>query len=443
MPPNLFSIDKLVINNPKRYAELSAASESRLFPYYAGYSNSFAEQILATLPLKPKSLVFDPWNGSGTTTLVANKLGHNVLGLDLNPVMVIVAKAGMLSPLEAPGLESIATFLMKQSKSKAVSRIEFCKDDPLLIWLSPRSVEVVRTIEFTINHVFISNTKYIKLNANDALEKVSPLAAFLYVALFRTVRRLLCDFIPSNPTWTKKPSCLHQRKRPTEEKIFQIFISEIHSLIETMNYAPNPKKIPKAGNVALRIGNAEKVPLLNKTVDAIVSSPPYCTRIDYAVATAIELAILRFNLNEFDVLRRSLTGTSTVEKNYHSINQSWGDTCLRFLDQVHSHSSKASRTYYFKNHLQYFNSLSNSIQEIQRVLKPSGYCVLVVQDSHYKEIHNDVPSIAAEMAVHSGMKLVRRDNFSTVRSMVGINGHAKKYLPHRNTSESVLCFQAN
>ena len=38
-------------------------------------------------------MILDPWNGSGTTTYAASQLGYTSRGLDLNPVMNIVARA--------------------------------------------------------------------------------------------------------------------------------------------------------------------------------------------------------------------------------------------------------------------------------------------------------------------------------------------------------------
>ncbi|MDB5801274.1 MAG: hypothetical protein JWL63_2213 [Rhodocyclales bacterium] len=392
-----------------------------------------------TMPLKPNSLIFDPWNGSGTTTQVANQLGHDAFGLDLNPAMVIVAKAGMLSPLEEPSLLAIAKLLAEQVGSVSVCATDNTVD-PLLTWLTPLSVNYIRSIENAINHGFISNNRYIKLDTNEALDRVAPIAAFFYVALFGTVRRLLGQFIPTNPTWIKKPRDSANRKRPSGKAILDTFVLEVQRLIDKKIW--HREKDPKNKNsIHLKIGNAENIPLKDETVDAIISSPPYCTRIDYAVATSIELAILRFDLHEFDTLRRNLTGTSTVERVTKKTDARWGKTCATFLDQLYHHPSYASKTYYFKNHLQYFESLAHSIHEIRRTLKPKGHCVLVIQDSHYKEIHNDVPNIAIEMAAFSGLKLVRRENFSAARSMVGINGRAQKYLRHRDTVESVLCFQ--
>ena len=44
-----------------------------------------------------------------------------------------------------------------------------------------------------------------------------------------------------------------------------------------------------------------------------------------------------------------------------------------------------------------------------------GRAVLVVQDSYYKDVHNDLPTITAEMAQSVGLKLQRREDFRLQR----------------------------
>jgi hypothetical protein len=158
------------------------------------------------------------------------------------------------------------------------------------------------------------------------------------------------------------------------------------------------------------------------------------------VATSIELAVLQFNAEAFNSLRRQLTGAATVSLVSKGVDERWGHACVQFMTKLYNHPSKASKGYYYKNHLQYFDSIFRSIQEISRVLRSGGFCALVAQDSHYKEIHNDVPSIMVEMAAHCGMLLLRRDDFISGRSMVTINKKSKNYIPSRQVTESVLCF---
>ncbi len=429
------SFGNLNIVNPKQRNGCTTLDE-RLFPYYAGYSKRFTEQLLHSMSLDKGTTILDPWNGSGTTTDVAATLGLRGIGFDLNPVMVVAAKASHVSPIDACSLIPLAQTLIEHAEE----RTEELENDPLCQWLMPSSARYIRQLEVEVSHTLISNNAYLPLITRDALNQLSALGAFFYVVLFRITRRLLNDFVPTNPTWVKKPSSLRQRKRPSNLIIRHLFIEEVRCLAEQLLHS-NLVKPEGFSNVAIGLGNAEALACESSSVDTIVSSPPYCTRIDYAVATAIELAVLRFDESLFNRLRRSLMGTSTVESSIEQIGKNFGGACERFLEAMRQHTSKASATYYFKNHFQYFSALNNSIGELTRVLKKNGSCFLVIQDSYYKDLHNDVPLIASEMAANYGLSLRRRVDFSSTRSMADVHPHAKKYAPKRNVVESVLCFE--
>lgn len=78
------------ISNPKLLTNKNNGDE--WYNYYAGFSDSFVREILKSLELPQEAIIRDPWNGSGTTTLNCALAGYNVIGIDLNPVMNIIAK---------------------------------------------------------------------------------------------------------------------------------------------------------------------------------------------------------------------------------------------------------------------------------------------------------------------------------------------------------------
>lgn len=430
-------LNGLKISNPKRHLDPIEAQEARLFPYYAGFSMLFAEQSLRTLGLQEGAIVFDPWNGSGTTTDAAGKCGLAAIGVDRNPAMVVVAKARHVSPLDVSSLVPLSHAILERADVDAGLYIE---GEPLAEWLAPHAAASVRAIEAEIHRALVSHDTYRSLTSSESLATITPLAAFFYVALFRTTRRFLSDFIPSNPTWTKSPETPANRKRPTPEAIKRLFLGEVHGLALRIQDGQTLFS-EEAGAVSIRLANAEQLPLAASSIDAVLTSPPYCTRIDYAVATSIELALLRLDEEEFDSLRRTLTGTLTVERDQIEADVNWGAKCMGFLNDVYNHESKASKTYYYKNHTQYFRSLYNSLGELSRVLQTKSPCIFVVQDSYYKEIRNDIAGIISEMAENQGLWLKRQEDFSASRSMVGVNSRARKYLDKRSTIESVLCFE--
>jgi len=84
--------------------------------------------------------------------------------------------------------------------------------------------------------------------------------------------------------------------------------------------------------------------------------------------------------------------------------------------------------------------MSRSLSNLVKGLKRNGVAVLVVQDSFYKDQHNDLPTIICEMAEAQGLALARRKEFYLRRTMAGINPRARVYRASFDAVESVLCF---
>ena len=173
-----------------------------------------------------------------------------------------------------------------------------------------------------------------------------------------------------------------------------------------------------------------------------MGSPPYCTRIDYAIATLPELSILGCSdKRDLKKLRDTMIGTPTMRSEFSKTSADWGRTCLRFLKNVKSHSSKASDTYYSTYFVQYFASLWNSLSELDRVLRPGAPCALVVQDSYYKEVHNNLPRIVSEMARSHGWELQDRMNFKIVSTKASMHEKSRRYRSDFKATESLLLFR--
>jgi hypothetical protein len=118
----------------------------------------------------------------------------------------------------------------------------------------------------------------------------------------------------------------------------------------------------------------------------------------------------------------------------------WGKTCNTFLTELRNHRSKASSGYYLKTHLDYYYKLYRSLGAIASALKNEGLAILVVQDSHYKEIHNDLPAIVTEMAATYSLNLIRRDDFKLARTRAASHPHSRAYKSTSRAVEAVLCF---
>ena len=411
-----------MIKNPKRSTD-SVEGKISWYEYYAGYSHSFTKSVLDSANISSSSIVLDPWNGAGTTTLISSLEGYKSIGVDLNPVMNVIAKAK-----QAPR-KDIEYAISDSFTLTARYQVKQIEGDPLLSWMTKSSVASIRKVEKFI----LKGKKY--SSAINKAKALSYMQCIQYVALFNAVRYFLAEFIPTNPTWIKKANDDAQKIDFSWVDFKKKFQFNVSKLSDKPDVLPSDKHHISA---SLLISSSSKLPLDNNSVDLVLSSPPYCTRIDYAVATLPELSILSAGgEKEIDSIRRSLMGSTTVPKNVPE-NISLGSACDSFLNSVKQHPSKASGTYYYKNFFQYFYELLQSVKEVVRVLKPKGKCYLVVQDSYYKDIHCDLAGIIVDMFHLNSAVHVTHHNFQAQNNMANINSKSNRYRANVIPIETVL-----
>lgn len=430
-----------IISNPK--IEHSAALRGEAwYEYYAGYSPAFVSDAIGLLDPPPNGRILDPWNGSGTTTFVARKKGLRVAGFDINPALVLVAKGRLVDGDVLPSIPPLtADIIRKASRLRGVSPDG--RNDPLRRWFGPTSARSIRAIDHAIQRLLIEPDTYSPLASRGDLKDVSSLASFFFVALFRTVRMFLRKFTSSNPTWVKAPATPRQRIKPYRSSIHAAFRDSVETL--TAHLATRAVSAAESPDSSLlSVAPSELIPLEAGVVDVVLASPPYCTRIDYAVATLPELAVLGIgSKNELKSLRDKMIGTPTIRGENLKIRPEWGTTSRGFLNRVRRHQSQASGTYYLKYYLQYFESLYDSLRETSRVLSSSGRCGLVVQDSFYKEIHLDLQGVVNEMATEVGLRHEQSVDFEVPRTKAAIHVGARKYRDYFGATESLLVFSSS
>jgi hypothetical protein len=430
--------ENLTIPSPKQ-SRSSRRGWDAFFPYYAGYPSSFASAVISSAGLDPSAVVLDPWNGSGTTTQVASKLGFRAIGCDINPVMVIVSRARCLLPADGDSIEPIAKKVIRQASTATANVAD---DDFLLGWFDTESAVSIRCIEASVREHLLG--AWTLRPDGTHFECMSSLAATFYVALFLTCRSLVSSFQSSNPTWLR-------RRRTGEAQIsvdrctilnaFKGCLDAMSSHLAVGSSEP-ALELREQGTIDIHLTDSTKLALPEVSVDFVLTSPPYCTRIDYTAATRIELAVIAPLLNmTTSELSRQMIGSTRVPVNEIKPDPRWGNTCTIFLAAVKSHTSKASSGYYLKTHLDYFEKLSSSINRVRAAMKPGAMAVFVVQDSYYKDVHNDLPTIVSEMGTLSGLAFLGAKEFRLARSMSGVNPYTRTYKRRTGAVEKVLCFK--
>ncbi len=403
-------------------------------PYYAGYAERFVDSAIDYLNLNTSKLILDPWNGSGTTALVAARHRIRSIGLDVNPVMNIfsMSKAGVILNNKTLIIEIAGEI----TKSLISSPYKILNDDPLLDFMSPSLCSGVKTLYELIDSCEVPLPK-LKHGIKNTLKKTTkdhqnPLRDFLVTSLFIAARQTAGYKGGSNPTWVKT---LEHKPVIRKNSLANVFLKKVQ---EMMNDISNAYIRPcnEVEHLAIR-GDSREIPLKDYSVDAVITSPPYLTRVDYAMSTRPELLIIGDEINLRQTRELTMGAPVIVDKTIQA-NPLWGESCNILLNVVENHSTKASRSYYLPNMLQYFRDAEFSLKEIVRVMKDGGKALVVVQSSYFKEHEIPLGKIYIEMCEELPVKasIVYRD---TVRGhMAHVNTKSTQYKKNKVFYEDVI-----
>jgi tRNA G10 N-methylase Trm11 len=402
------------------------------FPYYAGYSPTFVREALTGLGVQPGWTVLDPWNGAGTTTAVADGLGCDAVGLDINPVAALVAAARLERSANTSHAGGLADQLLNVADRNSV---ELVHDDPLLEWLSARVTRRYRSIEGAVL-ALLGTKEGIRVNLHE--KTPPPFAAFFILCLVRAAKRFARMKGNSNPTWITP-----ERRGDTRPETFdRAFLSMVAACAADAERAARDRSSTRSTVSAVSLADARSLSLEDASVDAVVTSPPYCTRIDYFRATAFELAALGIGDDgeRYRLLRSSAMGTNLMRSARPDLDaQPRGVQML--LSCIQKHPSKASGSYYYKHYAQYFDDAIRSVAEIRRVLKPGGTALLVVQSSYYKDIPVPLGDLYAALGENLGLQSRVVLRVPVRRVLATINPRAMHHEAERRYSEDVVALQ--
>lgn len=420
------------ISSPKR----RPGEKSDWYGYYAGFSAEFVrDTLLALAPVSTGSdpiRVLDPWNGSGTTTAIAAAQGYETIGLDRNPSLVTIAKARHLSlgsVLES--LDPLLSEIVAVAKGLTRRVRDNADREELGLWFDDTSGARIRAAERAIHKILVDeNSPEIVAEPVDS-DLLTPLASFFYCVLFTAVRQLTAPFRTTNPTWIRGARRDQDRLTVDWTKLERLLSKAAADLSARLATAQNDEPAP----FRLFEGSAENF-ALDSPVDLVLTSPPYCTRIDYVVATKPELLLLGNDADDIERLRRQMLGTPLTEAGL-SVEPKWGSSANQFVEKASSHDSKAANTYYRNYYLAYLSDLYMSLEAICKATKTTGKIALVVQDSYFKEIRFDLPKVVSEMGESLGRPSERLD-FHVNRTKAAINPGSRAYRQTFSATESLV-----
>lgn len=397
-------------NAPSDQLLPSAKRESRRpidarHDYYAGYSQSFVHAAIEALGLRRGCAVLDPWSGSGTTGAVAQRVGLKSFCVEINAVTAHLALGNLaLSSLAAEALDEVFATVVAVNQQLKRDGGEVSGE------------KILSALQNDISPAISLAWRGKKLSTLSP-----PFALSLSLAL-RAYRKSAGALNSKNPSWGGTAQVTVQS---------ETFAA---SLVRELETAREAAKLAREPTTALQIvGDSRRLPFPNEVFDAIITSPPYLTRIDYVKSTAAEIEWL-YGSDQVRIAREDNMGAPVIRKSIAAKNWPKASLVADFVAQISAHSSYAAQSYYLKTFLQYFEDMTTSLREIHRVLKPNGVALLVVQNSYFKEIEIPLGELYVDLwnrlfgageivSRHDVPKSMLQLNRRAISSRLGLNLH--------------------
>jgi hypothetical protein len=356
------------------------------------YSGKFIPQIAArviNMLSKPGDFVLDPYCGSGTVLVEAALAGRRALGIDLNPLAVLIAQT-KVSPVSRTVLNSL-----RQLMREAVDRLE--PDDVRSLFVA--LPEAASNLSGMAQDVRRSDPWFSKWFQPEVLHDLFAIEREIQKIDDRRVRNIaltaFSDILrKSSNAHSGYPNVMFDKDAPEKARPGRAFLrtlDRVCSMVESLSAVS-----ANWNDVRAKLGTATATELPENSVDLIVTHPPYIGSIPYAEYGSLSLKWLGVDPKSLD---RELTGGKRQSR----------DVVLRFRE-----------------------AYGKMLVESHRVLCSGGHAFLMVGNPVVRGNIVDLAEMTVDLAHAAGFTLAAR----TERR--AINRRANKM-----GGEHLLFFQKN
>lgn len=368
--------------------------------------HAYPARLLANIPAfflssnefcPPGGVVVDPFSGSGTVLLEAVLSGRLAIGADSNPLARLISST-KATPVEPARLKRAAQRLAERIPEEGPRKLPDVIN--LEHWFLPRVARDLSRILVGINSLRSPDVRrffYTSLSA--CIKEVSLADPRLSVP----VR------LRSNPY--RRDHWLHDA---TQERIrwlrrldtVRVFFERLNKNIEMMELfwssLPAGELIGLCDDARALTLNGKRQPIHSRSVDLVITSPPYVGAQKYIRASSLSLTWL--GLCDRSGLRPLETKNIGREHYRHS---EYDD---RLVATGVASADRLLRDVWKENKLRahiagnYLKEMAAALEEIARVLKVGGHLVLVVGEGTVCQRRFRTPAYLTELAEKAGLR---------------------------------------
>lgn len=391
--------------------------------YPAHKIHAFAAKFPPQLPrlfirelTQPGEYVLDPMSGSGTTLVESILSERNSIGIDLDPLAVMIAHV-KTTTLNLPRCVQIGEEVLQEARTELQSFTQSKLDEMYSsqaiaffdYWFEKHTIQELASLVRAIRRI-----------------QDSKINTFLQVVFSSVI-------ITKNGALTRARDLAHSRphrdlNRKVDQSAFDAFAKRLHFTIESLDSIANISA--RAEVVRAKV---QSLPLQDNSVELIVTSPPYAANaIDYMRGHKFSLIWLGYDPKLLTDIRKSYIGSELRATNLNFPSETANHI-------IHTLGLKAAQRAGVVAH--YYREMETALREMLRVLAHERAAVLVVGSSIIQGIDIKAPTVLSEIAASVGFKVVgvaRREILRDARMMPTSHNSTKNGIEARMHEEGVI-----
>lgn len=366
--------------NPQKWIEEWDFKTYQTKTYTHGFHNypaMFIPQVARKLILafsKEGDLVCDIFCGSGTTLVESSLLNRNSIGIELNPLAVLIARAKTTAIDPKTLLEKLKVIVKNYQQAVNIEPPQFYNID---FWFNKKAKNDLARLRYAILNISEENIRNFFLLPFSEVVRMASLTRHNEFKLFRSPDKLTDKF---------KPEVLNEFIKLCEKNI--LGMKEYVRDVLPQTYS------------RIIMGDATKdngIP--HNSVDFIITSPPYGdsrTTVAYGQFSRLSsqwLDLLPQNIKDID--KELIGGKNNVDIKDPIMKQS---STLRYsIDAIAEKDIKRA-----KDVLSFYIDLNKTLKQAYNILKPKKYFCLIVGNRTVKEVLLKTDAIICELGENIG-----------------------------------------
>lgn len=374
----------------------------RWYPFVEGYSKEFIDDILSELTYTPKC-VLEPFCGSGTTPVELQLRGIKCHSFEVSPFMYLLATTKMCANYKSTELQNII-----ESLKTALARVPVQIRDYEKIPFGPTVVNTGKLKKYNFHDSAIDGLLDIRyvIKKNVKEERYGNLCLVA-----------LASIIMESSNMFRNGKCLSYRKGwqdkvLTRQQVHESFLKKLSTEIleDILSYQQGTKQTLATSNGQLCYYGDVRVNIRqieDKSIDLIITSPPYLNSRDYTDIYMLELKVLEL-AKTYKELRelRGRTLRSHVQVRYDDIQPIDNDRLRACLSEMQRQKDVVSWNSDILNMVcGYFEDMQELFRNFRRVMQKGGKIYFNVANSAYFGVEVPVDLIVSDIAEAQGFKV--------------------------------------